>query len=432
MVMKIAVAGLWHLGTVTAGCLASIGHSVTGFDRDANIVCGLRENRLPIEEPGLRDRIAEAAEGGNLHFTSDPGEIADCQILWVCYDTPVDENDVADSEFVLGEVISLLPQLRDHAIVLISSQIPVGSTASLEDYCRLNLPSRSIAFAYSPENLRLGKAVEVFTKPDRVVVGVRSTHDRERLAPVWTPFTDQVIWMSVESAEMTKHALNGFLATSIAFINEIAVLCEKVGADALEIERGLKSDQRIGKRAYLHAGTAFSGGTLARDVVFLQELASRKGTSVPLLNGVKQSNDHHQTWLPRRLREELDALDGKTIAVLGLTYKPQTNTLRRSSAVEICRWLVQQGAIVHAYDPAIQALPPELVGVILLHNSAEAALKNASAALITTQWLEFQSLTADTVVTAMKQPCIFDPFRHLDAVLAADPRIRYFSIGKRQ
>jgi UDPglucose 6-dehydrogenase len=236
--------------------------------------------------------------------------------------------------------------------------------------------------------------------------------------------------MSVESAEMTKHALNGFLATSVAFINEIAVLCEKVGADALEVERGVKSDPRIGERSYLHAGAAFSGGTLARDVVFLKDLASRKGTSSPLLNGVKQSNDYHQSWLPRRLREELDALDGKTFAVLGLTYKPETNTLRRSSAVEICRWLAKQGAIVHAYDPAIQTLPHELVDVMCLHHSAEAALKHASAALIMTQWLEFKHLTADTVVTAMKQPYIFDPFRHLDAGLAVDPRIRYFSIGR--
>jgi len=428
--MNVAIAGLWHLGTVTAGCLASAGQSVIAFDADANLICNLRAMRLPVEEPLLQQYIAAAVQARHLHFTSEPRAIADCDILWVCYDTPIDDNDVADSEFVLRQIISLLPQLRQDAIVLISSQMPVGSTARLEEYCALHFASRRIAFAYSPENLRLGNAIEAFTKPDRVVVGVRSSHDRDRLVPLWAPFTDRLIWMSVESAEMTKHALNGFLATSVAFINEIAVLCEKLGVDAVDIERGLKSDERIGNRAYLHAGGAFSGGTLARDLVFLQELASRKQEPVPLLNGVKQSNDYHRNWLPRRLTEEFHSLKDKTIAVLGLTYKPHTNTLRRSNALEICRWLSEQGAIVRAYDPAIQSLPPDLLGTVDLRNCIEDTLKDASAVLITTPWPEFRRLTAANLVAAMKEPYVFDPFRHTEANLAVDQRIVYFAIGR--
>jgi UDPglucose 6-dehydrogenase len=232
-------------------------------------------------------------------------------------------------------------------------------------------------------------------------------------------------WMSVESAEMTKHAINSFLATSICFINEIATLCERTGADALEVERGLKSDLRIGPGSYLHAGGAFAGGTLARDIAFLRSISESTGTGVPLIDGVNASNSHHKTWLARRISEVFPALSGKTVAILGLTYKPGTNTLRRSSAVEAAEWLFRQGAAVRAFDPQVPELPAELRSVMQLAGSAEAAMDGADALVVMTPWPEFRSLDP-----SFAPAVVFDAARFLEPALAGRPGIRYFSIGR--
>lgn len=420
--MNIAVAGLWHLGTVTAACVAAAGHTVTAYDDNAETVQRLREGKLPVAEPGLDRMIQEETAQRRLRFTPNPSDLAGNEVLWVCWDTPVDVDDNADVEFVVQRVLALLPYLDDKALVLVSSQLPVGTTARLEAASRLH-------FAYSPENLRLGKAIEVFQRPDRIVAGVRTPEDRKRLSGIFEAFTDRVEWMSVESAEMTKHALNAFLATSVSFINEISTLCEKTGADAIDVARGLKTDVRVGPRAYLHPGAAFAGGTLARDIAFLLALGDRSGTPTPLLAGAQQSNSHHKEWALSRVVEELGDVRGKTIAVLGLTYKPGTNTLRRSSAVEFCRSLVQRGARIRGYDPALQSLPEEAAGLLDLATSARDALSGADAVLISGAWPEFQDLAASDFIQRMRSPVILDPARTLEPV-SSDAGLRYIAIGK--
>ena len=426
--MKILVAGLWHLGTVTAACLASLGHDVTAFDENVDTIQGLRQGRPPILEPGLAELISAAKR--RLVFTDNPYDLGGIEVLWVCYDTPVDQNDVADVDFVFHRIAQLLPKLNHDAMVLISSQLPVGTTARLEAHYRSMEQSKQLSFAYIPENLRLGKAIEAFTHPDRIVVGVRSASDQKRIASLLQSITNCIEWMSVESAEMTKHALNAFLATSVVFINEIAALCEKVGADALEVERGLKSDARIGEGAYLHAGAAFAGGTLARDVSFLLDLAGQNTVSASLLSGVQQSNKLHQAWSRRCLVECLGPVSAKTIAVLGLTYKPGTNTLRRSSAVELCQWLHEQGATVQAFDPAVKVLPESLAEVIHLAASAEEALEHSDALVIATPWPDFVALAPATVLALMRRAIVIDPARHLPSAVVDDSRILYFAVGK--
>jgi UDPglucose 6-dehydrogenase len=329
--MNVCVLGLWHLGTVTAACLASAGHDVTGLDFDAAVVSCLSNGKAPLFEPGLDDLVKAGLAGGRLRFGTHAAIVDDADIVWIAYDTPVDDDDQADVAFVTDRVTRVFPHLRDGAFVLISAQVPVGTTRHLEWTFATEARGRLVEFAYSPENLRLGNAISAFTHPDRVVVGLRSTADRERVADLLRPFTARIEWMSVESAEMTKHALNAFLATSITFINEIAALSEQVGADASEVERGLKSEARIGPKAYLSPGGAFAGGTIARDVVFLSELGHARGVATHLLSSIKPSNDAHRAWAQQRLEQLLDGVSGKTIAVWGLTYKPGTDTLRRSS-----------------------------------------------------------------------------------------------------
>jgi UDPglucose 6-dehydrogenase len=317
------------------------------------------------------------------------------------------------------------------SVLLVSSQMPVGSIRRLEQWHQESGSENEIHFACSPENLRLGKAIDVFTRPDRVVIGTRSHTARQVLADLWRPITEEIVWMSVESAEMTKHALNSFLATSITFMNELALICEQEGADASEVEQGLKTDVRIGPRAYLHAGSAFAGGTLARDIQFLTQTAQKHGITVPVIGSVKQSNDQHKGWIKQKLKGELgEVLRGKTIAVLGLTYKPGTDTLRRSLAVELSLWLSKQGANVQAFDPAIGSVPEELAQFIDLRDSPAETLKGADAAVLATEWPIFRAISRDVLIQNMTQPLVIDPNRFLEDTIGRSSGIRYFAVGR--
>jgi UDPglucose 6-dehydrogenase len=428
--MRIAVIGLWHLGTVTAACLASVGHTVTAIDPDANVVAGLLAGELPVQEPGLAPLIEAQVRSGNLRFSSQLEAVGGNEVAWLAFDTPVDEHDVADVDSVIDKAIALLPFMATGAIMLVSSQMPVGSVARLEKHHKELALKNRVRFACAPENLRLGKAIEVFLEPDRVVVGVRLREDRDLLESIWSPFTAQIEWMSVESAEMTKHAINAFLATSVAFANEIARICERVGADAIEVERGLKSDLRIGRRAYLHPGAAYGGGTLARDITFLQDVASSNGVEPALFKGVKTSNDLHQNWLYDHFLRCVGRPRGKTVAVLGLTYKAGTSALRRSKALETCSWLCGEGASVMAYDPTVQVRQPEIPPAVHLAATLEEALDQADVLLVATEWPQFQALLPETLVQRMKSALVIDPSGHLERTLGHDGRIRYHSVGR--
>jgi UDPglucose 6-dehydrogenase len=421
--MNLTVLGLWHLGSVTAACCATR-FRVTGLDFDSANVAKLQSGKAPLFEPGLDDLIAAGLAAKNLSFTTDAAAAcAHADILWCCYDTPVNEDDESDVEFVLGNLRRALAHLPKDALVLISSQLPVGTCARLE----AEFPQ--FHFACSPENLRLGKAIEVFTKADRFVVGVRNDAKRTLLEQLFAPFTTQVIFMRTESAEMVKHALNSFLAVSVTFINEIARLCEHVGADAKEVSAGLKSDIRIGAKAYLGPGGPFAGGTLARDVVTLTQLATARGEKISLIPAIKQSNDGHRRWALNRLRARLGELRGKTVAVLGLTYKPGTDTLRRSSAVELCEALVKAGATVRAFDPVVKQLPPELEAIALT-NSAADALRGADAAAVCTEWPEFRQLNWGELTPSMRAPVFVDANRFLEKELKGIAGVEHLSVGR--
>jgi len=430
-ILKICVLGLWHLGTVTAACLASAGHSVTGLDFDSENIARLNEGIPPVSEPGLENLLQNSLKEGKLSFTSDIQQAVNAiDVLWVAYDTPVGPGDRADAGFVFERIERVLPHLHSHVLVLISSQLPAGSTRLLEAKYKALGGSAAITFACSPENLRLGKAISAFTQPERVVVGIRNESDRVLLERLFSAFTAHIEWMSVESAEMTKHALNAFLAASVTFINEIAVLCEQNGADAKEVERGLKSEARIGPKAYLSPGAAFAGGTLARDVSFLVAIGEQRGVSTHLLRAVRASNDEHRQWARRKIASVLGGLSGRTVAVWGLTYKPGTDTLRRSSSVELCEWLFDSGARVQAHDPAIKALPVESAARIALSQSPLEALKGASALVVATEWPEYAAIGAAAIVSAMSVPVVLDAGRFLAGQLERNPAIQYFTVGK--
>jgi len=429
--LNVFVAGLWHLGCVTAACAAAAGHRVTAYDSDIGLVSQLKQLQLPVAEPGLHDLMAQQTRAERLVFTDSEADAAGADMVWATWDTPVDDRDRPDAEWVLSRIEGLFAHLRDGAIVVVSSQLPAGSVAELERRFAAAWPARRISFACVPENLRLGSAVDGFMHRDSVVVGIRRDDQREQLTALLAPFAPHIEWMRVESAEMTKHALNGFLATSVAFINEIAALCEHVGADAAEVSRGLRLDRRIGRHAYVTPGAAFSGGTLARDIVALTDLAARHSQPVSVLGGVKPSNDHHRRWALARLQRELGSLRGRTIGVWGLTYKPGTDTLRRSGAVELCAALAAGGAIVRAYDPAVSTLPASIPEGVSLADSAVAAARNADALVVATEWHQFRSVRPEELVANGGALLVIDANGFLAETLGRGAGIRYLGVGRR-
>jgi len=403
---QIAVYGLWHLGTVTAACLASKGFDVIGLDDNSQVAGALMRGHPPLFEPGLEELVKKGVASRLLNFTADKKRIENADIIWVTLDTPVDDQDEADSAQVMAKVESLFPHIKEGAVILVSSQLPAGSTQALSKQFKAQ-SDKKVSFAYSPENLRLGKAIKVFLEPERIIIGVENEHARSVLEPVLSQLSDNLLWMRVESAEMVKHALNGFLAICITFINEIASLCETLGADASEVEWGLRSEPRIGQKAYIKPGGAFAGGTLARDVNYLKHIAATGGVDIPLLSHIIESNEVHKRWIGRMLTKSLGALKGKNIAVLGLAYTPGTNTLRRSFAVEFCQWLQAQGAIISAYDPNIESLPPELDYISLAHDILDVC-QDADALVVANEHPQFKELTSAAVLDRMRNPLVID------------------------
>lgn len=414
IILKICVYGLWHLGTVTAACLASVGHTVIGLDDGKENIRSLSKGKAPLFEPGLDDLLQKGISAGNIVFTDESSAaLANVDLLWVTFDTPVDSEDRADINLVEMKVEKALHFLPNRTTVLISSQMPVGSVAKLEKFASEYLSDKELSFAYSPENLRLGKAISIFLNPDRIVVGVRTGQHYGCLENFLLTITDKIEWMSIESAEMTKHAINAFLATSICFANEIAAICELVGGDAKEVERGLKTEVRIGPRAYLSAGGAFSGGTLARDIEFLNQKSSSLNLANPLLASVRVSNDEHKKWTRRKIRKYYPCLQGVRLAIWGIAYKAGTDTLRRSATVELCIWLIKQGAHVSVYDPAIRSLPRNLVGLLTRFDSPLDAVVGSHVLIVGTDWPEFLEVAIDLKKVANENLVVIDPNRHL-------------------
>jgi UDPglucose 6-dehydrogenase len=424
---RVCVYGLWHLGTVTAACLAGQGQHVIGLDPDPQRVADLQSGRPPVAEPGLPELVDAGLRNGRLAFSADAAEaLHGANTLWVTFDTPVDDDDRGDHEWVREQLDRVRPFVEPGTLVVISAQVPVGFGRALERDWQLTDPT--LRFASAPENLRLGTAIDAFTAPERVVIGLGRDTDPVRLAVLFGPLSDRIEWMTMESAEMTKHALNGFLALSVAYTNELARICERVGADAAEVERGLRSEPRIGNKAYVTAGAPIAGGTLARDVAFLNQLAADHGLQSPVMHGIQDSNRLHMQWIREAVQEMLNDAKEPRVAVLGLTYKAGTDTLRRSSAVDLARWLTDRGVDVRAFDPAIHDSRPEIAWLQLAAGTQD-ALDGADVAVVATPWPIFKSIEAAQLVQTMRHPRLVDQTGFLPH-LAADPRVEYIRVGR--
>ncbi len=422
---KIIIYGLWHLGSVTAGVLAKEFENIIGLDEKVTL---LKKGKAPLYEPGLDVLIQKGLKKGSLSFTKDLSVIEEGEIIWICFDTPVDDQDKADVLFIKEKIRSIFSWIQEGAILLLSSQVPVGTVRRLKKEYEKQYPKKKVHFAYSPENLRLGEALKAFRKQERIVIGADFNFPKERLERLLTPFTNEILWVSIESAEMAKHALNAFLALCITYTNELATLCEKVGANPYEVEKALRKESRVGEKAFIHPGESFGGGTLARDIKFLMSQAKEHALQTKLINTIIESNEHHKLWVIRSLKENLKLLKGKKIALLGLAYKPNTNATRRSTALYLCQKLLEENAFVFAFDPQVKQLPKAFEKVKICETIDE-VFEGAHALILATKWEEFQILDPK-LFDKMHRKMVIDQSGFFFPISSKEGDIQVITLGK--
>lgn len=410
--LNVVVLGLWHLGSVTSACCSKY-HNVIGFDFNQKVIDDLSKSIPPLFEPGLEQKISDSLNNKTLSFTSDLSNINKPDVLWVTYDTPVNDNDISDVDSVLLNLDKVMNYIPVTCMIIISSQLPVGTCSKLET----KYPSHS--FVVIPENLRLGKAIESFEYPERIIIGLRSNDLKIKLYKLLEYFSCNLIFMKPESAEMVKHSINSFLALSITFINEIACICESVGADADEVSIGLKSEPRIGKKAYLKPGGPFAGGTLARDVVSLMNIKNEE--SIPLISSIKISNDNHKKWIINKIHSLFNNLENKKITILGLSYTENTDTLRRSNAIELYDYFVKCKSDVYVYDPFIKLLPEEYNRIKMVDE-----LSVSDIVIVYTERSVFKEINWD-----IYNCTVIDINGFLKTKLKSLTNINYFSVGSK-
>jgi UDPglucose 6-dehydrogenase len=427
----VCVIGIWHLGAVNAAGFAEKGYQVVGLELDPAKARRLARGVPPLYEPGLEELTRKHLGGKRLRFSSDPRVAAGADYVVIAYDSPVNERDEVDISPVVEAARLVGPFLGSATPIVITSQVPLGSSEAIEAQVRLANPGWSSGVVYTPENLRLGAAVARFLAPDMLVLGANHPAAAASALALYRPFKTEKLALDLRSAEMVKHALNAFLATSITFINEIAGLCDRLGADAVAVGGALKLDKRIGKSALLMPGLGFSGGTLARDVTQLRRFADGLGHRARLLDAVMAVNEGTFDEVIARLGDKLGPLAGRKVGVLGLTYKPGTSTVRRSPALKIMSKLAAAGAVCVGYDPKASARELASLGQTFARAKTVRALATGADALVlVTEWPEFRELPWASLAKLMRQPLVVDCKNFLDPARLAGAGFQYQGFGR--
>jgi len=412
---KVGVVGLWHLGSVTCACLADLGYQVVGFENNNSIIQNLKQAKSPIFEPGLDELLKKNLENKRLQFTTDIKEaVIDADYVFLTIDTPVDEQDIVDLTSIYEIIQEIAKFIVDNVTIIVQSQVPIGTCDELIKIIKQKRPDTKFGLAYCPENLRLGKAIDTFEHPDRIIIGSDNEQTTEKIKSFFEIINCPKITMDLKSAEMTKHCINAFLATCISFINWIGNICEKTGADVNMISEGLMSEHRIGNRLPLRSGLGFSGGTLGRDVKVLEELCKKIEVEPDFIQSILRINHEQNIRIVKKLLNFHHSLDGLKIGILGLTYKSGTNTLRRSTSIEIIKELLKLNSIVKAYDPSITSIDYLKEKNFQLCMSPYEAAEETDALLILTDWPQFRELDYKRIFSSMKNPMIFDMKNFLD------------------
>jgi UDPglucose 6-dehydrogenase len=428
---KVCVIGIWHLGCVTSACLAELGYSVVGVDKNLKRVRELNKGIPPLFEPGLTELLADNLKQGNLRYSTDIKEaLTGAEYIVIAFDTAVDGNDVVD----LSEIFTLCEKigkyLENDTVVIVTSQVPVGTCDRIKKLIHKSNPHLRFDIAYVPENLRLGQAIESFNTQQRIVIGANNGKTLDRVEKLFSPLNTVILRMNLRSAEMTKHALNALLGMSISFGNEIANLCDELEVDALQVVNALRMDERIGKKLPLLPGLGFSGATLARDLKVLQSVGNDLNYETYLVDATLKVNDRQNQVVLRKLEKVFGKIKGLQIGILGLTYKPGTSTLRRSAALEIISELVKKGATIKACDPKASREEIATHKEFKFCKDAYAAAKNSDALVLVTEWSEFKDLDFDRIKSLMKRPVFIDAKNMLAIETMSQKGFTYLGVGR--
>jgi UDPglucose 6-dehydrogenase len=439
--LKITVIGTGYVGLVTGTCLAEVGNEVLCLDLDPNKIETLKAGGIPIYEPGLEDMVKRNVAAGRLHFTTDVEEsVRFGQIQFIAVGTPPDEDGSADLQYVVAAARNIGRNMTDYKLVVDKSTVPVGTADKVKAALAEELAKRGAAIEFNvasnPEFLKEGAAVDDFMKPDRIVIGTDNERATQLLRQLYAPFQrnhDRLTVMDVRSAELTKYAANAMLATRISFMNELAVLAEKLGADIEQVRHGIGSDPRIGYH-FLYAGCGYGGSCFPKDVQALRRTAQENGIPLRVLDAVEEANDAQKQILVNKLTARLGKdLTGKRFAMWGLAFKPNTDDMREAPSRSMLEALWAMGASVSAYDPAAMEETRRIYGErpdLLLVDSPMDALKGADALLIVTECKVFRSPNFDTIKSLLNAPLIFDGRNLYEPQALRDMGFDYLPIGR--
>jgi UDPglucose 6-dehydrogenase len=432
--MRITMIGAGYVGLVSGACFADFGHHVTCVDKDAGRIAALRRGEIPIFEPGLADLVATNMAQERLSFSTKPDGIDEADAVFIAVGTPSRRGDGhADLSYIYSAVREIAPLLSPTAVVVTKSTVPVGTGDEIERILRDARPEADMHVVSNPEFLREGAAIYDFKHPDRIVIGSDNEAAREVMAEVYRPLylnAAPMLNVSRRTAELIKYAANAFLATKITFINEIADLCERTGADVNDVARGMGLDNRIGGK-FLHAGPGFGGSCFPKDATALLKTAHDHGVPLRIVETVAAVNDQRKRAMARKVVTALDgSIRGKTVAVLGLSFKPNTDDMRDSPSIPLITALHDLGAVVRGYDPAaMEAAKAQLPDVIYCGSAYEAA-EGAEAVVIATEWEQFRALDLDRLRSVMATPVIVDLRNIYRAEEMKRANFRYLAVGR--
>ena len=440
--MKITVVGTGYVGLVSGTCLADVGNDVLCLDVNAEKIRILNDGGIPIHEPGLDALVARNRAAGRLNFTTDVAKaVAHGGIIFIAVGTPPDEDGSADLQYVLAAARSIGKHMSDFKVVVDKSTVPVGTADKVQAAIADELKARGSSIEFSvvsnPEFLKEGAAIEDFMRPDRIVVGSTEPRAIEAMRQLYAPFQrnhERLIVMDVRSAEMTKYAANAMLATRISFMNELALLAEKLGADIELVRQGIGSDPRIGYH-FLYAGCGYGGSCFPKDVQALIRTSDEAGQKLHLLNAVEAANEAQKHVLPKKIVKRFgEDLSGRRFALWGLAFKPNTDDMREAPSRVLIEALLARGATVCAYDPVAMPEAQRIFGDdkrISYATTPQGALEGADALAIVTEWKEFRSPDFPTIKAALKAPVIFDGRNLYDPAHVRAAGLEYQAIGRK-
>ncbi len=429
--MNIAIVGTGYVGLVAGVCFADAGHRVICVDNNQNKVEKLCRGIIPIYEPGLEDLLRQSRS--RIEFTTDlSATVQATQVIFIAVGTPEKTDGSADLGPTMKVVSDICKNANGGKFIVLKSTVPVGTAMKLREFCK-TASTHEIEIVSNPEFLREGSAIEDFLHPDRVVIGCASSQAKSLMSEIYDPFMKNghpLLFMNNTSAEMTKYAANAFLSVKISFINELALLADKLGADIQEVRRGFTSDRRINP-AFFYPGVGFGGSCFPKDVKALVHTGREAGVSMQVVQAADEVNDRQKLILYDRMLEHFGSLKGRTIAIWGLAFKPRTDDVREAPALYLIEKLVQAGAKVRAYDPVAMQTAKEAVAVEFAATAtAMEAVQGADALAIVTEWNEFLNPDLDKIKAALKQPVIFDGRNVLDPQKMRQSGFHYFCIGR--